>query len=96
MLPAGAVIVTFVGRPFPLEEAPQHLARHLTWGQKGCAGQLRHTDPFHRGGCIPLHRREARAHWGVRCLDGYEWPRCVQERRLEVVAAHDDHRPGTG
>ncbi|KAH8977678.1 glycoside hydrolase superfamily [Lactarius akahatsu] len=30
--PAGAETVTFVGRPFPLEEAPQHLARLRRWG----------------------------------------------------------------
>ncbi|KAH9988245.1 glycoside hydrolase superfamily [Russula compacta] len=30
--PAGAETVTFVGRPFPLDEAPQHLARLRRWG----------------------------------------------------------------
>jgi hypothetical protein len=30
--PAGAESVTFVGRPFPLDEAPQHLARLRRWG----------------------------------------------------------------
>lgn len=30
--PAGAEAVTFVGRPFPLDEAPQHLARLRRWG----------------------------------------------------------------
>jgi hypothetical protein len=30
--PAGAESVTFVGRPFPLDEAPQHLARLRHWG----------------------------------------------------------------
>lgn len=30
--PAGAQSVTFVGRPFPLDEAPQHLARLRRWG----------------------------------------------------------------
>ena len=30
--PADAESVTFVGRPFPLDEAPQHLARLRRWG----------------------------------------------------------------
>ncbi|EIM87043.1 cytoplasmic protein [Stereum hirsutum FP-91666 SS1] len=30
--PAGHESVTFVGRPFPLEEAPEHLARLRRWG----------------------------------------------------------------
>ncbi|KAI0293137.1 glycoside hydrolase family 5 protein [Multifurca ochricompacta] len=30
--PAGAETVTFVGRPFPLDKAPQHLARLRRWG----------------------------------------------------------------
>lgn len=30
--PTGAESVTFVGRPFPLDEAPQHLARLRRWG----------------------------------------------------------------
>jgi hypothetical protein len=30
--PASAESVTFVGRPFPLDEAPQHLARLRRWG----------------------------------------------------------------
>ncbi|KAI0260076.1 cytoplasmic protein [Gloeopeniophorella convolvens] len=30
--PSGAESVTFVGRPFPLDEAPQHLARLRRWG----------------------------------------------------------------
>ncbi|KAG5644275.1 hypothetical protein DXG03_008760 [Asterophora parasitica] len=30
--PAGAESVTFVGRPFPLEEAPEHFARLRRWG----------------------------------------------------------------
>ena len=30
--PAGAEAVTFVGRPFSLEDAPQHLARLRRWG----------------------------------------------------------------
>ncbi|KAI0245249.1 glycoside hydrolase family 5 protein, partial [Lactifluus subvellereus] len=30
--PEGAETVTFVGRPFPLDEAPQHLARLRRWG----------------------------------------------------------------
>ncbi|KAJ7337646.1 glycoside hydrolase superfamily [Mycena albidolilacea] len=30
--PAGHQSVTFVGRPFPLEEAPEHLARLRRWG----------------------------------------------------------------
>lgn len=30
--PAGAETVTFVGRPFSLDEAPQHLARLRRWG----------------------------------------------------------------
>jgi hypothetical protein len=30
--PARAETVTFVGRPFPLDEAPQHLARLRRWG----------------------------------------------------------------
>ncbi|KAF7319648.1 Glycoside hydrolase family 5 protein [Mycena chlorophos] len=30
--PAGHEAVTFVGRPFPLEEAPEHLARLRRWG----------------------------------------------------------------
>jgi hypothetical protein len=30
--PAGAEAVTFVGHPFPLDEAPQHLARLCRWG----------------------------------------------------------------
>ena len=30
--PTGAETVTFVGRPFPLDEAPQHLARLRRWG----------------------------------------------------------------
>ncbi|KAG6817142.1 hypothetical protein H0H93_007455 [Arthromyces matolae] len=30
--PVGADSVTFVGRPFPLEEAPQHFARLRRWG----------------------------------------------------------------
>jgi hypothetical protein len=28
----GAKSVTFIGRPFPLDEAPQHLARLRRWG----------------------------------------------------------------
>jgi len=32
LFPAGAETVTFVGRPFPLDEAPQHLARLRRWG----------------------------------------------------------------
>jgi hypothetical protein len=28
---AGAETVTFVGRPFPLDEVPQHLARLRRW-----------------------------------------------------------------
>ncbi|KAJ7178177.1 glycoside hydrolase [Mycena filopes] len=32
VFPAGAQNVTFVGRPFPLEEAPEHLARLRRWG----------------------------------------------------------------
>lgn len=30
--PAGHESVTFVGRPFPLEEAPQHFSRLRRWG----------------------------------------------------------------
>ncbi|KAG6899895.1 hypothetical protein C0993_005581 [Termitomyces sp. T159_Od127] len=30
--PAGADAVSFVGRPFPLEEAPEHFARLRRWG----------------------------------------------------------------
>jgi hypothetical protein len=39
--PTGAESITFVGRPFPLDEAPQHLARLRRWGSPRRQGQGR-------------------------------------------------------
>lgn len=46
VFPANAETVTFVGRPFPLDEAPEHFARLRRWGFNFSAWSLAHCLPF--------------------------------------------------